>query len=135
MTTQTSVAPENAGERPLQAGNALRSLADWGMHETGATTLGELIEEIRRSGEIQPYWEEVAGTPLRELATPSRSLIATLEAWTKGLPEAEQAVFWGRMTTRDMGKRPCGNWPARAECIPPQSRTGRPRSGRNSRRS
>ena len=104
MTTQTSVAPENAGERPLQAGNALRSLADWGMHETSASTLGELIEEIRRSGEIQPHWEEVAGTPLRELATPSRSLIATLEAWTKGLPEAEQAVFWGRMAPRDREK-------------------------------
>lgn len=101
MTTQTSVVAEDPGAGPQQAEQALRSLADWGMDETGATTLGELIEEIRRSGEKPPHWEEIAGTPLYELATPSRSLIAALEAWTKGLPEAEQAVFWGRMTTRN----------------------------------
>ena len=101
MTTQTSVALEDTGAGPHQAEQALRSLADWGMDETTASTMGELIEEIRRSGERQPHWEEIAETPLRELATPSRSLLAALEAWTKGLPEEEQAVFWGRMAPRD----------------------------------
>ena len=46
MTTQASIALEDAGERPLQAGNALRSLADWGMDETTATTLGELFQTM-----------------------------------------------------------------------------------------
>ena len=104
MTTQTSVAPEDTGAGPHQAEQALRSLADWGMDETTASTMGELIEEIRRSGERQPHWEEIAGTPLRELATPSRSLLAALEAWASGLPDEERAVFRGRMAPRDREK-------------------------------
>ena len=101
MTAQTIVAAKDAGERPQQAESVLRSLADWEMHETSATTLGELIEEIRRSGERQPHWEEIAETPLRELATPTRSFLEVLDDWAKGLPEEERTIFWGRMAPRD----------------------------------
>ena len=77
MTTATKERESNAGT----ASKALRLLADWGMAETGALTLGELIGEIRLSEEGQPAWHEIARIPLCELGTPSRSVLEVLEIW------------------------------------------------------
>ena len=93
MTTAIKETETSAGT----ASKALRMLADWGMAETDALTLGELIEEIRLSREGQPAWLEIARIPLCELGTPSRSVLEALEEWSKGLTEREQAIFWGRM--------------------------------------
>ena len=89
---------ERTQEHRNQAGTALQCLADWGMSKTGTSTLGELIEEIRLSGEPQPAWDEIAQIPLRELATPSKNV---LEEWATGLTEREQRVFWCRIVPRD----------------------------------
>ena len=89
---------ERTQEHRNQAGTALQCLTDWGMSKTGTSTLGELIEEIRLSGEPQPAWDEIAQIPLRELATPSKNV---LEEWATGLTEREQRVFWCRIVPRD----------------------------------
>ena len=102
--TQGSLVAEDTGERPHRAGNALRSLADWGMTETGASTLGELIEEIRHSGERQPDWEQIAGIPLCELAAPPGNVPAALEKWASTLTEREQQVLRGRLMARGREK-------------------------------
>ena len=101
---QVDLVTEHTEERPNQARAALRYLADWGMSKTGASTLGELIEEIRLSGKTQPAWEEIAQIPLCELATPSRNFMEALEGWATGLTEREQRVFWCRMVPRE-GKK------------------------------
>ena len=93
MTTATKETEKSTGA----ASKALRLLADWGMAETDALTLGELIEEIRLSKGGQPAWEDIARIPLCELATPTRSVLEVLEEWAKALTEREQAIFWGRM--------------------------------------
>ena len=93
MTTATKETEKSAGAAP----KALRLLADWGMAETDALTLGELIEEIRLSKGGQPAWEDIARIPLCELATPTMSVLEVLEEWAKALTEREQAIFWGRM--------------------------------------
>ena len=91
------MATEQTQEYPNQARTALQYLADWGMSKTGASTLGELIEEIRLSGEPQPAWEEIAQIPLRELGTASQSVLEVLGEWAQELTEREQAILWGRM--------------------------------------
>ena len=78
------------------ASRALRLLADWGIAETGASTLGELIEEIRDSGESRPEWDEIARIPLSELSTPDRSAQDALENWAKELTPLEQSILWSR---------------------------------------
>ena len=101
---------EQTAEIPNQARTAMRLLADWGMSKTGANTLGELIEEIRLSEERNPAWEEIAQIPLRELGTPSQSVLEVLGEWAQELTELEQAILWGKMvptaskkTLRELG--------------------------------
>ena len=95
------MAREQTQEYPNQARTALQHLAEWGMSKTGASTLGELIEEIRLSGKPQPAWEEIAQIPLRELATPSKNVMEVLEEWATTLTEREQRVFWCRIVSRE----------------------------------
>ena len=102
--TQANLVAEDTEERPSQAKNSLRSLANWGMAETCASTLGELIEEIRLSGERQPDWEQIAGIPLCQLAAPTGSVLEVLENWASGLTEREQSIFRGRMVAHQRKK-------------------------------
>ena len=102
--TQGNLVANDTQERPQQAKDALRSLAGWGMTETDASTLGELIEGIMLSGERQPDWEQIAGIPLSDLADPPRNVRAVLEEWASGLTERERQIFRGRMVTRDRRK-------------------------------
>ena len=82
----------------------LRVLADWGMEETEACTLGELIQEIMVSQATNPAWDEITSIPLSELATPCPSALEVLEEWTRGLTEIEQSIFWNRMAPRNRMK-------------------------------
>ena len=102
--TQANLVANDTWERPHQAKDALRSLAGWGMTETDANTLGELIKGIMLSGERQPDWEQIAGIPLSDLADPPRNVQAVIEEWASRLTEREQQVFRGRMVTRDHRK-------------------------------
>lgn len=79
------------------ASRALRLFADWGIAETGASTLGELIEEIRGSGENHPGWDEIARIPLSELSNSDQSIQDALERWATGLREIERSILWDRM--------------------------------------
>ena len=99
--TQANLVVHDTGERPHLAGSALKSLAHWGMTETNASTLGELIKEIMLSGEHPPDWEQIAGIPLSELAPPTRSILDVVNEWASGLTEKEQRVFRGRMISQD----------------------------------
>ncbi len=90
--TQANLVSNDTQERPQQAKDALRSLAGWGMTETDASTLGELIEGIMLSGERQPDWEQIAGIPLSDLADPPRNVRAVLEEWASGLRACLQSL-------------------------------------------
>ena len=79
------------------ASKALRLFADWGIAETGASTLGELIEEIRVSEESHPEWEEIARIPLTELSNSDQSIQDALEKWATELREIERSILWDRM--------------------------------------
>ena len=79
------------------ASRALRLFADWGIAETGASTLGELIEEIRVSEESHPEWDEIARIPLSELSNSDQSIQDALEKWATGLREIERSILWDRM--------------------------------------
>lgn len=79
------------------ASKALRLFADWGIAETGASTLGELIEEIRVSEETRPEWDEIARIPLTELSNSDQSIQDALEKWGIGLREIERSILWDRM--------------------------------------
>ena len=102
--TQGNLVAEDTGERPQQTKNALKSLADWGITETGASTLGELIKEIMLSGEPQPDWEQIAGIPLSDLADPPPNVPVVLAEWASTLTEREQEVFRDRMVARNRKK-------------------------------
>ena len=91
-------------DRPHPVSRLLRVLADWGMEETEACTLGELIQEIMVSQATNPAWDEITSIPLSELATPCPSALEVLEEWTRGLTEIEQSIFWNRMAPRNRMK-------------------------------
>ena len=92
------------GHRPHPLSRPLRDLADWGMEETQALTLGELIQEIMVSQQANPAWDEITSIPLSELATLCPSALDVLEEWARGLTEMEQSIFWNRMAPRDRRK-------------------------------
>ena len=79
------------------ASRALRLFADWGIAETGASTLGELIEEIRVSEKSHPEWEDITRTPLSELSNSDQSIQDALEKWATELREIERSILWDRM--------------------------------------
>ena len=79
------------------ASKALRLLAEWGIADTGASTLGELIEEIRVSEESRPEWDEITRIPLYELSNSDQSIQDALEKWATGLTGLERSILWDRM--------------------------------------
>ena len=92
------------GDRPHPVSRLLRDLADWGMEETQALTLGELIHEIMVSEQANPAWDEITSIPLKELATPCPSVLEVLKEWALGLTDIEQSIFWSRMAHRGSKK-------------------------------
>ena len=101
VQTKSTTEPD---DRPHPLSRPLRDLADWGMEETQALTLGELIQEIILSQATNPAWDEISSIPLNKLATPCPSALEVLEEWTRGLTEMEQSIFWNRMAPRDRRK-------------------------------
>ena len=99
--------PERAkprtGEKAHQrsAIRALRTLSEWGLAETDAWTLGELMEILRASREENHAWDEVNAIPLTDLAGPLRSPQEIMEEWAQDLNRIERQIFWERMAAQN----------------------------------
>ena len=48
---------------PEQPENPLRILVEWGLAETDAWTLGDLIDAVRSSNDLSETWKEALATP------------------------------------------------------------------------
>ena len=97
VMVQDTTTTSELGDRPHPVSRLLRDLADWGMEETQALTLGELIHEIMVSEQANPAWDEITSIPLKELATPCPSVLEVLKEWALGLTDIEQRIVWSRM--------------------------------------
>ena len=90
------------GEKAHQrsAIQALQTMAEWGLSETDAWTLGELMEIIRMNREENHAWDEVNAIPLTDLAGPLRTPQEILEEWVQDLSAVERQIFWERMAAQ-----------------------------------
>ena len=71
----------------------LTALAEWGLENTGALTLGELIDDIRTLREPIQAWDAVAEIGLTQLTGPAGHAAKAVEDWADTLGTKEQDIF------------------------------------------
>ena len=93
---RTATKPAHLPEAPTtsQTENPLRLIVEWGLAETDAWTLGDLIDAVRSSEDLNETWETALATPLHEITGPPQSAQQVLQEWASQQPPKHQAVFW-----------------------------------------
>lgn len=88
---QTAIPGKTGNRDPVRL--AVAALAEWGVENTGALTLGELIDDIRILEEPIQAWDAVAEIGLTQLTGPASHAAKAVEDWAVTLGTKEQDIF------------------------------------------